>query len=309
MIDQETIERVRKGCDLVVVARELIATPWRREGVHWVTTCPFHVEKSGSFKVHSEEQFFKCFGCGAKGDVFKLVQMVSGVNFGEAVRQLGVRVGVEVVVPVKSVVKGKGRRPMRQVCAYDYLDEKGRVKHVTVRFHYVDEKGADIIDAKTGSAEKTFLQRRPAVKGQRQGKAEAKWDRESGSYWLWTLEGIEPVLFNLPGILKRVGDEVWLVEGEKDALALEEATGWLVTTCPMGAGKWRDSYGAVLRGRRVVLCGDSDGCGVKGMAEVGEALVGVAASVEAMVWPAVVPAGREGEKWDAARALGELVTL
>src|SRR5262249_36099386 len=48
--------------------------------------CPFHNEKTPSFNVHQTSQFFYCFGCGAKGDVFSFVQKIENITFPEAVR-------------------------------------------------------------------------------------------------------------------------------------------------------------------------------------------------------------------------------
>jgi len=48
--------------------------------------CPFHSEKTPSFNVHQTRQFFYCFGCGAKGDIFSFVQKLENISFPEAVR-------------------------------------------------------------------------------------------------------------------------------------------------------------------------------------------------------------------------------
>lgn len=197
--------------------------------------------------------------------------------------------------------KPKGKRPSRFVCAYDYTTAAGVLVHQTVRFHYVDAEGKDLIDAKTGSAEKTFFQRRPAREGMKEGSSVAKRDRE-GKWWLWTLAGIEPVLYKLPLIAGRPQEEVWLCEGEKDAEALVRV-GFVATTCPMGAGKWRDSYTSALKGRRVVLCGDSDPAGVAGMEAIGARLQDAGIVVEQMDWLAVVGGKVTQEKWDAAKFL------
>ena len=56
--------------------------------------CPFHNEKTPSFRVHANHQFFKCFGCGQGGDVFKFVQEIERVSFYEALRLLADRSGI-----------------------------------------------------------------------------------------------------------------------------------------------------------------------------------------------------------------------
>jgi DNA primase len=56
--------------------------------------CPFHKEKTPSFSVHATKQFYYCFGCGEKGDVFKFVQKIENVSFPEAIRAVAQKLGV-----------------------------------------------------------------------------------------------------------------------------------------------------------------------------------------------------------------------
>ncbi len=56
--------------------------------------CPFHKEKTPSFNVHATRQYFYCFGCGEKGDVFTFVQKMENVTFPEAVRAVAQKIGV-----------------------------------------------------------------------------------------------------------------------------------------------------------------------------------------------------------------------
>jgi DNA primase len=60
----------------------------KRKGKVLVGLCPFHTEKTPSFSV-TPGKFFKCFGCGAKGDVFAFVMRIAGVSFREAKEIIG----------------------------------------------------------------------------------------------------------------------------------------------------------------------------------------------------------------------------
>lgn len=62
--------------------------------------CPFHNEKSPSFTVSNDKNFFHCFGCGAHGDVIGYLMRIDGVSFPEAVERLAAEAGLE--VPVSS---------------------------------------------------------------------------------------------------------------------------------------------------------------------------------------------------------------
>ena len=66
----------------------------RKGRVFW-GLCPFHKEKSPSFKVDSERRNYKCFGCGEGGSAFKWLMDVEGLSFREAVERLAAEAGVE----------------------------------------------------------------------------------------------------------------------------------------------------------------------------------------------------------------------
>jgi DNA primase len=88
------VERVRAASDIVEVVGLTVAL--KRTGRNFVGLCPFHQEKTGSFSVNPERQFFHCFGCKAGGDVFRFVQETEKVGFLEAVEILSRRAGIPV---------------------------------------------------------------------------------------------------------------------------------------------------------------------------------------------------------------------
>jgi len=65
-----------------------------RKGADWWGCCPFHNEKSPSFKVNEVRKAYKCFGCGEGGDAYKFVMQVEGLGFVEAVKELAERAGI-----------------------------------------------------------------------------------------------------------------------------------------------------------------------------------------------------------------------
>ena len=62
---------------------------------NFVGLCPFHAEKTPSFNVHEARQFFHCFGCGEKGDVFTFVTKIEQRPFAEVLRDLARDAGVD----------------------------------------------------------------------------------------------------------------------------------------------------------------------------------------------------------------------
>lgn len=57
----------------------------RRDGDEWVGLCPFHKEKSGSFKVNDKKRIYHCFGCSAHGDVFDFLEKIGGLSRKDAI--------------------------------------------------------------------------------------------------------------------------------------------------------------------------------------------------------------------------------
>lgn len=67
-----------------------------RKGNNYVGICPFHQEKDGSFTINTDGQFYYCFGCHARGDIFDFEMEYNGKKHGEALRDLADEYGVEV---------------------------------------------------------------------------------------------------------------------------------------------------------------------------------------------------------------------
>ncbi len=87
------LEEILRRTDIVqLVGRRVKLT--RKGNTLW-GCCPFHNEKSASFKVENERRRYKCFGCGAGGDAFKWLVETEGLTFPESVERLAGEAGVE----------------------------------------------------------------------------------------------------------------------------------------------------------------------------------------------------------------------
>lgn len=141
------VERVRAANDIVEVIGQSVQL--KRVGRNWTGLCPFHNEKSPSFSVNADRQFYHCFGCKAGGDVFRFVQETEKVEFLEAVELLSRRAGI--AVPERRAGERAARTPLldaleqaatlyeqwladpeRGRAVREYLESRG-IQHDTVR--------------------------------------------------------------------------------------------------------------------------------------------------------------------------------
>jgi 5S rRNA maturation endonuclease (ribonuclease M5) len=169
--------------------------------------------------------------------------------------------------------------------------EVGQQSHSTIvaTYGYVDERSRPLFEV-VRFAPKDFRQRRS--------------NRNSG--WIWNLRGVRRVLYRLPRVLDAVAmrKTIYVVEGEKDVHALEQA-GAVATCNPGGAGKWHEDYAQVLAGASVVVVADRDEVGRKHASTVATSLTRAGCAVQ------VVEAaeGKDATDHLAGHTLNELVPV
>lgn len=93
-IPQQFIDELIARVDIVEVIDSYVAL--RKAGRDYVARCPFHEEKTPSFTVSPDKQFYHCFGCGAHGTVIGFVMEYGHLDFVDAVHDLARRAGLEV---------------------------------------------------------------------------------------------------------------------------------------------------------------------------------------------------------------------
>jgi DNA primase len=86
---EEVKNRVREASDIVQVIGEYVEL--KKAGSRLTGLCPFHAEKTPSFSVNPQGQFFHCFGCGESGDVFSFLMKYDRLTFPEALKELARR--------------------------------------------------------------------------------------------------------------------------------------------------------------------------------------------------------------------------
>jgi DNA primase len=86
---------LKQQADIVRVIGDYVKLK-KAGGQNYTGLCPFHGEKTPSFSVHTTRQFYYCFGCHEKGDVFSFVQKIENITFPESVRLVAQKLGIAV---------------------------------------------------------------------------------------------------------------------------------------------------------------------------------------------------------------------
>ncbi|NQZ59359.1 MAG: DNA primase [Lentisphaeraceae bacterium] len=112
-IDDQFIQTVKDRSDIVDVIGSY--TQVKRAGRNFLALCPFHNEKSPSFNINADNQFFHCFGCGVSGDVISFVKQHENLDFIDAIKYLANRYNI----PVPEFKGGNPRNRSEKVLLYE----------------------------------------------------------------------------------------------------------------------------------------------------------------------------------------------
>jgi len=141
-VGRDLAERVKEAVDIVDVISETI--PLRRAGKRYAALCPFHPEKTPSFFVNPERQFFYCFGCGAGGDVIQFIMKHRGLSFAEAIRYLADRYGIS--IPERSTSSNRSSSQKNEYL--DLLEKAKNFYHHTLLYDSNGKKALDYLKSR-----------------------------------------------------------------------------------------------------------------------------------------------------------------
>ncbi|NQN50204.1 DNA primase [Streptococcus suis] len=125
MLSKDKITEIKQALNIVDVIGETIALT--KAGRNYIGLCPFHGEKTPSFNVVEDKQFYHCFGCGKSGDVFKFVEEIRGIPFAEAVSALAEKAGFQVEFQPPNHLQPKRENPHQAL--YDIHQDATKFYH------------------------------------------------------------------------------------------------------------------------------------------------------------------------------------
>jgi len=152
-IPEDFIDAVLARTDIAEVIGARV--PLRRSGRELAGRCPFHEEKTPSFTVSTQKQFYHCFGCGAHGTVIGFLMAIDRLDFREAVAELAQRAGMtlpaqapqahesgaslaalyEVLAAASAFYRKQLRHHPAAAGAVEYLKQRGLDGRTAARFH------------------------------------------------------------------------------------------------------------------------------------------------------------------------------
>ena len=103
LLSEEKINEIRSSVDIVEVIGEYI--PLTGKGKNFFCVCPFHDDHSPSMSISKDRQIYKCFSCGAGGNVFTFVKNYENISFIEAVKKMAVKAGIFLDINTKEIKK------------------------------------------------------------------------------------------------------------------------------------------------------------------------------------------------------------
>ncbi len=147
LIPQPFIDDMLARLDIVEVISNRMQL--RKAGRNYQGLCPFHKEKSPSFSVSPDKQFYYCFGCGASGNAVSFVMNFEHLDFPGTVESLARTLGLD--VPHENASKASLQKRKQQATLFDILEEVNQWFHRRLESHaeasmaqrYISQRGLD----------------------------------------------------------------------------------------------------------------------------------------------------------------------
>ena len=156
LIPKDFIQDLVARADVVEVVDSRVRL--KKAGRNYQACCPFHNEKSPSFTVAPDKQFYHCFGCGAHGSALDFLMEYDGLEFPDAVEELASMLGVEVPREQRSGQTGPRVDKQQQADDYALLEACSKFFAMQLRSHPDKQRVIDYLQARglNGHTVKSF---------------------------------------------------------------------------------------------------------------------------------------------------------
>lgn len=218
------IEQIKASADIVTIIQKFVKL--KKSGPDMEGLCPFHNEKTSSFKVSPAKDIYKCFGCGKSGDSISFLMEHNNLNYIQAIKYIAQQNNIEVEeTDNKTYEKPAPRLEKLQADTIAYFEKRGISNNTLLRFNITE-----CIEwmPKAGKEVKTicfnYIKDDEVVNIKFRAKdKDFKLNKNS-----------ELIFYNLDAIKDE--NQVIIVEGEIDCLSMYEAGFYNVVSVPNGAG-------------------------------------------------------------------------
>ncbi|MBT8147626.1 MAG: DNA primase [Gammaproteobacteria bacterium] len=155
LIPQAFIDDLLNRVDIVDVVDKRVKL--RKTGKNYSGLCPFHQEKSPSFSVEPDKQFYYCFGCGDGGNAIGFLMHYDNLDFPQAVENLAAEYGID--VPRETVSKADQKRQSRNSLLLELLDKANHYYQLQLRQHSNRQQAVDYLKARglSGTVARDFM--------------------------------------------------------------------------------------------------------------------------------------------------------
>lgn len=224
MIQSTDIERIKESVNIVDVIGDRVNL--KKEGADYVGICPFHEEKTPSFKVSPSKQMFKCFGCGKGGDVFEFLEAFENKGFVTIASELAEKYGIE----IESTKPKEYQKPVPRLQKVSdkilkFFESRGITNNTLLRFGITESfEWMPQFKQETQVICFNYFREGECVNIKFRGQNKAfKLEKDA-----------ELIFYNLDAV--KDSETVTIVEGEIDCLSLYEANIYDSISVPNGAG-------------------------------------------------------------------------
>lgn len=152
-IPQQFIDDLLSRLDVVDIVDSRVKL--KKTGKNYSACCPFHNEKSPSFTVSPDKQFYYCFGCGATGSAIKFVMEFDGLSFPDTVEKLAQQAGMEVP---REQVSFEARQEIQHLPLFEKMQQSQNYLEQMLRQHEQRTRAVDYLKQRglSGQAAKFF---------------------------------------------------------------------------------------------------------------------------------------------------------